>query len=118
MVKLESATREVEALQRSGTAAASTRSPEERQNARQMDGSGEDESEETHQDQPDAPINATEPYEALIASLQADVKRLEAAYEQSRRANTELEQELADVKSTATEKTRVLQSSLEESWER
>jgi|EP01043_Picozoa_sp_COSAG02_P023696 predicted RNase H-like nuclease (RuvC/YqgF family) len=117
MAKLESVTREIAVIQRARTAGANAEAPQARQSGQKAEDSGE-ESEEMHQDLPDAPINATEPYEALISSLQADVKRLEAAYEKSTRGNTELEQELADLKSSASEQTRVLQGSLEESWER
>ena len=116
MAKLVSATREIEAMQRSRTAGASSEASQVHPSG-QADGSGE-ESEEMHQDLPDAPINAAEPYEALISSLQADVKRLEAAYENGTRKYRALEQELADLKSSTSEQTRVLQSSLEESWER
>jgi chromosome segregation ATPase len=117
--KLASATREIEALQRFRTAAAaSIEATEERQDGQQAEHSARDEPEETHRDLPDAPANATEPYEALIASLQADVKRLEAACERSTRASTELAQELTDVKSSSSEKLHVLQMNLEESWER
>lgn len=118
IAKLASATREIEVLQRFRTAAASIETTEERQGGQQAGHSGGNEPDEIHKDLPDAAVNATEPYEALIASLQADVKRLEAACERSTRASTELAQELTDVKSSSSEKLRVLQISLEESWER
>lgn len=108
VAKLESATRQIEVLQGSRPATTSEAS-------KQSEG---EESTMADQDLPGPPINPSEPYEALIASLQADVKRLEAACEKGARLNTKLEQELAEVKSSASDKARVLQSNLEESWER
>ena len=103
-------------LQRAQTAG--TVSTEQHRTGQQTEGSEGDESEEMHRNLPDSPIDAAEPYEALIASLQADVKRVEAAYEKTSRANTELEQKLEQAKRSGSEKAQVLQSSLEESWER